>query len=52
MKKMTEQELYKLESLDTNKFFSPLCQTLLLTIEEILDQIQTIEIGKSKLFYP
>jgi hypothetical protein len=52
MKKTTEQELCKHESLDINKFFSPLCQTLLLTIEEILDQIQTIEIAKSKSFYP
>ena len=50
VKNMTEEELLKLENWDINNFFSPLCKTLLITIEEILNNIEELDISKSKIF--
>ena len=47
-KKVTQEKLLDTENLDINKFFSPLCQTLLISIEEILNSLQELDIFKSK----
>lgn len=48
LKKINENQFLKGENLDINNFFSPLCQTLLISIEEILDSLQQLEIFKGK----
>ena len=48
MQKISEEEVVKQQKCDINMFFSPLAHTVLLTTEELLQNVDTIEVSKGK----